>query len=478
MSGLFNTLYTANKGLMAQQTGLHVTGHNIANINTRGYSRQRLELQADVPYHLVGVGKLGTGVKMGSIIRVVNDYVGRQIRNENATLQQYYARAESIDQLEIIFNEPSESGLNTALGEMFSAWNELGKNAELETAKTALVEKSKTVTDVINHMYTQMINLKDGAKDVLEHDLLDFNSKLDNLEKLNQQIINSSIVGEIPNDLLDQRDVLLVDLSSNTNIGVNYDEYGRAQVSIGDKELVGFEDKKGELKLDGDSIKLVGEDGEEDISNLITSGNIKGNLESMEEIQKTMDDFNKYIEVMGKAVNTIHSDDGKGLDFFVFDTDDEGNFAGTIKVNPEIVADHSKVNSKKSDSSPEGDGSRASAISALKDIKLDFNSDPVSFDYDPETMSIKGVENGSTISGKYNSIVVTVGVSKKHVNNMIDNQELLLEQLEARRESSSGVSLNEEVSNIIKYQRAYEANARVISALSEMLDTLINRTGM
>src|SRR5690554_3343962 len=110
MSGLFSTLNVANKGLFAAQTSLHTTGHNISNANTRGFNRQRVEMKASLAYNLGGVGQLGTGVKMESISRVVDDYVVNQIRNESGTFEAYSAKSEVIDQLEVIFNEPSTTG--------------------------------------------------------------------------------------------------------------------------------------------------------------------------------------------------------------------------------------------------------------------------------------------------------------------------------------------------------------------------------
>src|SRR5699024_8602780 len=98
MSGLFNTLNTANKGLMASQTALHTTGHNISNANTEGYSRQRVDMQADLAFNYPGVGQLGTGVRMTSVVRMVNDYNSKQIRNENSRLEEFVSKAEIMEQ--------------------------------------------------------------------------------------------------------------------------------------------------------------------------------------------------------------------------------------------------------------------------------------------------------------------------------------------------------------------------------------------
>ncbi len=461
MSGIFNTLNTANKGLMAQQTALHTTGHNISNANTKGYSRQRVDMKADLSYNYPGVGQIGTGVKMEAVVRIVNDYVSKQIRQENGTMERFTAKSDVIDQLEVIFNEPSTTGLNFNLGEMFDSWQELSKNPEMLTSKTVVVEKSKTLADTLNHMANQIDSLRDETIGQIEKNVLDFNSTIDKLDKLNRQIFNISVKGHIPNDLLDQRDVLLRDLSSLTDFKVDFDKYGRVSIKMDGNEVL--HNEKGivsKMTANGDEIKL-----DNDVIS-ITSGKIKGNIEALDDIEESKKSLDNFAKTMAEAINTVHEDE-----FF------SGDSAGTIKVNDDISKDHSLVNAGKLENSPEGDGSRALAIARLRNTKLVFSENP-SFDYDAETMSIINDPNGVTIEGAYGNIVTIIGISKEHADNMVDNQEVLLQQLEMHRESTSGVSIDEEISDLIKYQKAYEANARVISVLTEMLDTLINRTGV
>lgn len=488
MSGLFSTLNTANKGLMAQQTALHTTGHNISNANTRGYSRQRVDMKADLSFNYPGVGQLGTGVKIEGVVRIVNDYVSKQIRQENGTFERFTAKSEVVDQLEIIFNEPSTTGLNFNLGEMFTAWTELSKNPEIPTSKTVVVEKSKTLADTLNHMANQIDSLENETIDQIEKNTWDFNSTIDKLHTLNKQIFNIAVKGHVPNDLLDQRDLLLQDLSSITNFDVEYDKYGRATLSIDGNEVLANEKGiKYEMVANGQEISLKGvkEDNKDDnidITDSIVSGKIKGNMEALDDIKRSKTELDKFVKNMAAAINTIHKDGKEGaedegwIDFFTFDGEAG---AGTIKVNSELLQNHGKVNAGKKQDSPEGDGSRALEISRLKNTKWVFTDDPdFSGLYDPNTMSIKSDPNGSTIESAYGTIVTVIGISKEHADEMVDNQEVLLAQLEMRRESTSGVSVNEEVTDLIKYQKAYEANAKVISVLTEMLDTLINRTGV
>lgn len=530
MSGLFNTLNTATKGLMAQQTALHTVGHNLSNANTVGYSRQRVDFKADLAYNLSGVGQLGTGVKMEGIVRMVNEYVHNQIMGETGTYEKFQSKSETMEQLEIIFNEPSETGLNFNLNEMFDSFQELSKNPESLNAKTVVVEKSKSLAATINHMANQIDILEDETLSQIKKNAYDFNSIVDRIDSLNKQIFNVAIKGQVPNDLLDQRDLMLKELSGITEFDHSFDKYGGVSISIDDKEILG--DSKQEMSMvtdinenddgtwtvsiakrgdsldeaktytfkdaaDIDKIKNLsegdivlnqkeietGENIEFTIPNL-KSGRLEGYQDSLNDINERRINLDNFAKNMAKAVNMIHSnlldDDGnsvKGINFFESSDGDDIN-AGNIKLNGEIIKDSGKVNAGKVVGGPEGDGSRALALARLRNTKLDFNDPNADLDYDNDNMNIKDHTGGVTIEGAYRDIVTKVGVSKEHADQMVDNQEVLLAQLEFKRESTSGVSIDEEVGNLVQFQKAYEANAKVISVLTEMLDVLINRTGV
>lgn len=480
MGGIFSSFNAANKGLIAQQTALQTVIHNISNANTEGFSRQRVDLKADRASNYTGVGQLGTGVKMESIVRLVDDYVSKQIRQENGTLEQYTTKAQVLDQLEVIFNEPSKTGLNFNLGEMFDSWQELSSNPENLSSKTIVVEKSKTMTDTLKHMASQTDSLIAETKGQIEKNVQDMNSIIKQLDSLNKQIFNISLKDQIPNDLLDQRDLLLRDLSATADFKADFDTYGRVAISF-NREDSGFVEvlntegaKNVNINIDDSSISIsVGED---KIAITVSSGQIKGNTEAIEELKSRRAELNNFAKTMADAINTVHTGADPANDLFF--TFEGGEFdAATIQVNDKIQEDNSLVRTGKASDSPEGDGSRALAIARLRNTKLSFQ-EGATIEYDIDTMTIKNQQGGITIEGAYSDIVTKVGISKEHADNMVSNQGVLLDQLEQRRESTSGVSIDEEVTNLIKYQKSYEANARVISVLSEMLDTLINRTGV
>lgn len=475
MSGLFGTLNNATKGLLVQQSALQTTSHNISNANTEGYSRQKVTMVADNPYTLGGIGQLGTGVRIASIDRIVDPYVNNQLRNENSSLEMYSQKSDVLGQLEGIFNEPSTTGLNNNLSKVFASWTYLGSNPELATAKTMVAQNSETFTDTLHHMSNQIDNLHEGTVQDIEKNVLDFNSKVTQLDSLNKQIFNMTSQGQAPNDLLDQQDKILSELSGIAGVEASYDKFNRVSVSIGGQPVL-TEKSIAELSVAKDPVgQLTVNDKTVDI----TSGTIKGSQEALVEIDVKKQDLNELAYTFATAVNKVHSDGGKGTDFFDLSETVDGNYAASIQVNKAILADVSKINAGKNiETVVGGDGTRAQAIAALQNTKLDYSTNPLELKYNETTMTIDNQPGGSTVSGAYNDSVTQMGIVKQQSDNMVDSQGSLVSLLEARRDSVSGVSINEEVTNTIAYQSAFEANSRIISVVSEMLDTLINRTGV
>lgn len=478
MSGLFGSLNSATSGMTSAQTVLQTISHNVANANTDGYSKQRVTLETNNPFNKSGVGQLGTGVRVSGVIRVVDDAVVEQLRDENSTLAKFESKSDALQQLEAIFNEPSKTGLSNNLSEVFASWTYLGSNPEIATAKTMVVQNSETMTDTMNHMATQLEKLQGNTLKGIEQDVKDFNTKLEQLHSLNKQVSYSISSGQTPNDLLDKQDALLSEMSEIAGVEVKFDEMRQATVSIGGQELLtptsmqklavaGQPNSDGKIVLAGDTTKEI----------VLTSGSAKGSQEALAEINKQVANLNDFAYTFASAVNMIHSggvEDGK----LFFDLGADGNFAKNISVNADLVKNPEEVNSGKSLTDPAaGDGSRAQAIADLQNTKLVYSSNET-LKYDETTMTIKDQANGTSVSNGYNDIVTEIGITKQQSDNMFSSQEDLVQLLDQRRQSISGVSINEEVASMIQHQSAFQANSRMISTISEMLDTLINRTGV
>ncbi|MTI65741.1 MAG: flagellar hook-associated protein FlgK [Firmicutes bacterium] len=507
MSGLFTTLNTARRGMFAQQAAITTTSHNISNANTKGYSRQRVHLETSLAFNKAGVGQLGTGVDVESIKRVRDGFLDTQIRSEQAVSKEYAAREDVLEQIESIFMEPTDSGLNTMMGRMWNAWQELSKNPENSNAKTIVAEESKAVADTLNHMYTQMDELNNNTVELMEKKAFDAKSILTQVDTLNKQIFNVKIKGEHPNDLLDKRDKLLDELSEITDFEVDKKDHGQIEISLDGEKILGTDINK-EISIIKDVVDkgsgnyevtlIKGGDSSNpknvatetidssDLGDLkagsvvlndpswdptnptskkikdlqvldLENGSLKGYqsvLEETKEYQKSLDEFAK---ALATEINNIHNQDTGEIDFFKKGGDSEFN-ASNIEVNENILEDPTKIIAGAELTSPEGDNTRALDIAELRNDE--------------------DIINDTSFDSYYKDIVAKLGISTQEAKRMTTNQETLLGQLENRKESISGVSIDEEVANLIQFQRSYEANSRVISTLAQMLDTLINRTGL
>lgn len=507
MAGLFGILNAGTNGMSAAQAAMQTTSNNISNANTDGYSRQRVNLVASNPYTLSGVGQLGTGVRMESVTRIVDDYLVKQSFTENASLEKFTQKADVLGQLESVFNEPSETGLNNKLTEFYESWKYLGNNPELTTSKTMVSQQAQTLTDTVSHMGAQLDSLQEGTVQAISKKVLDFNTKIEQLESINTQIFSVVTKGEMPNTLLDQRDQLVGELSGITSVEVKTDAYQRTFISIDGEEILGRDKRQvlsvaiGATSGDGSLISTNGstsktinseepfqlgtlllqktdEDGSVQFTELSSkSGYISGSQEALVETDRVILELNQLISTVAEAVNVIHSDNGTGIPFFDLG-DDPDNVISNLKVNPAITEDPSKIVSGKSLMGQiAGDGSRARAISNIQSAALNYSSEET-LAFDADTMKITAQPNGTTTADAYNDIVTRVGISKQQADFMMENQNEVVSFLEQRKSSISGVSINEEVVNIMKFQSAFQANAKVLAVTSEMLDTLINRTGV
>jgi flagellar hook-associated protein 1 FlgK len=396
-------------------------------------------MSANMPQSFAGIGQIGTGVVVSGVTRITDDYVNMQMQNEEASLARYERKSETLGQLEAMFNEPSTTGISHQMSEFFASWNNLASNPELDSAKTMVVRQSETFLDTINHTANKMQSLTENTVDQIAADVLDFNSAASQLKNINDQIFNATVKGEKPNDLFDKQDQLIGQLKNIAGIEVSKDSYGRAAVTLGSQEVVSentaaelVAGSTGEISLNGEAVD-------------IETGSIKGSQEALNYITDIQGEINGFVHTLADEVNTIHAAGGE--DFFTYDAD---NVAGSISVNEALVEDPTLVETGNSDLA--GDGSRAKAIADL--------------------------QTNTNLTDDYNAIITDIGIEKQQSDNMVANQTDLTALLTQRQASISGVDINEEVVNMIQYSSAFQANSRAISTIAEMLDTLINRTGV
>lgn len=434
----FTGLQTSLRGLIAQQEALDTTAHNIANASTQGYSRQEVLLSASRALSIVTGSteggsqnaQLGTGVDVNGFARARDKFLDLQYRTQAMRLGGLATRVQGMETIEGALAEPSETGISQELQTYWSAWEGLANNPEDPASRQAVVEAGKALATSLGELNGQLTE----AAEVAEAEFQSIAGKGGEVEAMAKEIalLNGSIrsattSGSEPNDLLDRRDLLLDELSEMGQVSVTENADGTIEVGFGDAATPLVEGT--EVNWPQEVVEPKGK-----LGALLELTRAGGTIESFRT------ELNAFAETLANSVNAIHTEAG-GPAFFSFVA---GEGAATLAV----AVDAEEVQTAKDGSV--GGNDIATAIGALR---------------------------GGAADRAYASFVTRVGTEMVEAKNGETNAQALLNTVEERRESVSGVSLDEEMTNLTGFQRGYEASARAMSALDEALNVLINRTG-
>ncbi len=465
MSNVFGILNTGRTALLTQQKAIDITGHNIANVNTDGYSRQRVNMETNEPVSSQP-GQTGTGVRTAEIQRIYDQFLGAQINEENQNLGNWEAQKGVLERVEIIFDESSGYGLNQAMSEFWNAWQDLANNPSDYAGRAALLAKSETMTTTFNNIYSNLEQIQTDIDTSIMGTVKEINSIAERIAGLNQKIALTEVGGQNANDYRDSRDLLLKELSLMINIDSFENSDGKVTVLVaGGRPLVeniSSWNLSTQPDVDSDFQDIVWTDSGGNpvvITSSISGGKLKGWLEVRDvTIPDYLSKLNDLAEEIITEVNDFHKD-GLGLNDDV--VAERNFFTGTkaldIAVNQDIVDDVNNIAAAGSLDGLPGGNSNAIKIANLQN-ELTMNGNPAT----------------ATFDDYYNSLVSDVGsgVQKATVN--FDHQSLMTTHLDNYRESISGVSLDEEMVNLIKFQHGYNAAARLISVADELLDRVIS----
>ncbi|MBC2400508.1 flagellar hook-associated protein FlgK [Clostridium saccharobutylicum] len=237
MSGLFDTFTIAKRGLNVNQGAINTTSHNIANANTEGYSRQRAVAETTKPFggmsrfDTCSVGQVGTGAEITSIQRIRDYFIDYQVRSETGTSGFYTQASETLYKVEDILGEPSDKGIQQLTNNFFNAFQEVSKNGNKANVKTVAIQSAASLADAINYAYNQLEKTRDDSQKLLQTNVIDVNSYLNQINELNKQIKGISAVGQVPNDLMDKRDLLVDKLSNKFGIKLDRDSFETINLS-------------------------------------------------------------------------------------------------------------------------------------------------------------------------------------------------------------------------------------------------------
>lgn len=459
MTSTFHGLEVGKRSLYTQQVAISTTGHNIANASTKGYSRQRVDMNATTPisypYQSGSTSsQLGTGVTVQSIERIRSEYLDGQFRERNSLLGSEEVKLETLKQIEAVSGEPGEGGMAASLDRFWTAWEDLASDPDSLAARTVLVERSEELL--------QQAKSFNSSLSSMETDLSDRVATMEGqIQSLDSQItvLNSEInrLGEGANDLKDRRDLLIDDLSRLVNIDVSKESDGSLKV---DYDL--SNPQSGQLKGLKDSADIV-ENTKADLNEMfkqLVSGKVEadtgGGVKEFSGINDLMTTGYSLVTVNGVMQH------GKPL----FSTTGKGETVlGQLSINQEVKNNPASIAaSSKDDAISNGD--IASTISDIKSAKFSF-----------QVAGSTDTSNAS-VNGFYNSIISRIGAKTQSSERALSNHGTILSSIDSNRMSVSGVSIDEEMANLVQFQHSYNAAARFISTTDELLDVIINRMGV
>ncbi|CRK80922.1 flagellar hook-associated protein FlgK [Neobacillus massiliamazoniensis] len=474
MSSTFMGLELGKRGLFAQQAALNTTGHNIANANTDGYSRQRAEMVSTpaIPYPGMSndrsPAQMGTGVEVNKLVRLREGFLDTQFRERNKDLGYYTAKSDTYTKIEEILNEPSDTGIANAMDQFWQSWQELAKNSDSAAARAVVRQRGVAVAESFQFAKDSLKQIQADSNNVISVDVNNINSLTKQIADLNDQISRLTPNNYQPNDLYDKRDVLLDQLSKLVNIDTKPSTNGMVDVFVSGQPLIqGKTANAVTYPSNGGGPDQISIDpGQKPVS--LQSGELLGRIEAANHIvPNLLDNIKQLQDEFSKQVNAIHSsgynlDDIANiknnptaspdkLDFFTT------NANGDWVVNPDIMQSLNKIAAGTTASV--GDGTNAQAISDLKNKVFSINN------------------STSTLGDFYQNIIGQLGVDSQQAQNMQGNTQTLVNQVDSRRQSVSGVSLDEEMTNMIRFQQAYNAAARVVTVMDQVLDKVINGMG-
>jgi len=446
--------------LSATQQAINVTSNNVANATTPGYRRQEAVLDEISPASDGKIGStnfaiIGNGVRLDAVMRAQTNFVDRQLRASNGDSEYSSSLSKSLSQVESCLAEPGTSGISAALDKFWNSWNDLSTSPESPAVRATVISSGQTLANRLNNLYMNIKNAQSGTDDVLTDDVKQINEITHRIGDLNAQITDVLSSGAQPNNMMDQRDQLLDQLSGLVGIQVNGNDQSGIIVSVAGRTIIqgsqvsDLETQTGAggnlsvcWKSDGTPINL-------------TTGSMKGVLDARSTMEGYVTNLNTFTQELINRVNTLHS---SGMDLTGTQA---GNFfagtdASTIAVDPTILNSPSKLAA--AGSTAPGDNSVAVALAGVKD----------------EVMPALG---NVSLTSSYANFVTQIGGDVKKATSDNEVNSLNQKQLTAQRESISGVSMDEEMMNMMKFQQSYSAAARVFSVISSMMDTTINMAG-
>jgi flagellar hook-associated protein 1 FlgK len=566
MADIFDIMSSASKALSVHQKAVKITGNNIANVNTPGYSRQRLNLSSDIPVN-TGYGPMGTGVRAVGVERIYQRFLGVQINNETQSLGQWQAQKGTLERVEMVFDETGGYGLNQVMSEFWNAWQDLTNNPSGQVQRSVLSAKGEVLASTFNKVYQDLQTGQQEIDAMISESVDEINRYSEQIADLNLRIIQTESGGYNANEYRDQRDLALKELSER--IGINSFEEADGGVSVlvgsGQTLVQGTHQNTISTQANANGLEdVIWVDSSNNIVMLndgISGGKLRGWLDTRDQdIRNYLNRLDTISQSLMDEVNTLHAggyglDGSTTIDFFTGSATAGGTMDSWLTITAEdggagnvsisLVAGgtagaeqvtEDPITGEIQIAIESGASSRASIAAQLQGhpgiaaavavappdpattlVTLGSGTDAVllsgglsaagihvnsaivndtnkiaaasGFDTTPgdkpgdnsNAIAIANLQDALTMSGGtaafgsyYASLVSDVGHAVVQADSYHGHQSQMVTQLENYRESVSGVSIDEEMVNLVKFQNAYQAAAKLISTADEMLQTVMN----
>jgi flagellar hook-associated protein 1 FlgK len=492
----FYGLEISKTGLFLSQKAMQVIGQNVANANTVGYTRQRIVSASIAPaslnqrYSPIVTAAVGGGVEIEILDQVRNEYIDREIRRENSDLGMLSTKADTIEYISSLFDESADSSISSALSDFFKSISEFSTDSVSKEIRTNAQQKAIKLTDTFNRYYQQLVELQREQNENMKYTVDEINSLLTSIGDYNVQIATYELSGELANDMRDKRNVLLDELSQKVDITYNEDTNGHLHVLVQGVELVNHDDVTHLVATADQPSVVTGETnfyrinyenapttpfaykgGELEAYRTMRDGNTADEVG----IPRLIAQLNQLARSIAEQYNKVNEAgwtmphdavaSQQNVDIFDIPT---GGYANLTAANFKISAQF------KSDV----------YVLAASTTQINLAAPNPQQGNNLNALSMLDLSTSNTIPTVVNfesylkSTISELASASKYTQDMYESEQSVMDNLLNHRESVSGVSIDEEMTNLIKYQHAYQAASRMINAVDEELDVLINKTGM
>ena len=456
MPSPFHSIELASRALRAFQRGLDVTGHNISNVNTRGFSRQSIEFNETDPTTFFGMHALtlGTGVTVSGVNRIRDVFLDNRMFQTLGNQGRFQALSSGLNNIEPIFNETDGAGVSAALTQFFNAWSDLASNPNQPAALMGVQQAGQTLATKIRTAYRDLMTMRNQFQAQIGESLTEVDRLSARIYELNKEIKRRVGQGETPGDLFDQRDLAIEDLSKLVDVNVQRKADGSVSVFTNGFTLADdFASYAIPKTFDPATYTLT--DGTRTIR--LDGGQIRGQMEAFNRAGAYQAELDTLANSLRTEINTAHTsginaNGTTGINFFNDVLAGPQTGAVDFDLSLEVKADIRNISAGTTGNS--GDGGLALALSQKRD----------------QASALLGNRKFGQF---FSELVAGIGRDMRSAEASLDTENAVAQQIDLQRQSISGVSLDDEMANMLKFQRSYQAAAKALSIFDEVTEELI-----